>query len=75
MYFSKKNVVPIVGFGFSQMWKNQYCSGGYVSYHSYSEKAVPAVRKSCDSYHEKAILAIRKSCDIYHETVVTTVIR
>ena len=22
-YFSKRNVVPIVGYGFSQMWKNQ----------------------------------------------------
>ena len=58
MYFSKKNVVPIVGFGFSQMWKNQYCSGGYVSYHSYSEKAVPAVRKSCDNYHETVVTIV-----------------
>ena len=37
------------------------------------EKAVLAVRKSCDSYHEKAIPAVRKSYDSYHEKAVLAV--
>ena len=40
---------------------------------SYHEKAVPAVRKSCDNYHEKAIPAVRESCDSYHEKVVPAI--
>ena len=37
------------------------------------EKAVLAVRKSCDSYHEKAVSAVRKSYDSYHEKAVLVV--
>ena len=61
-YFSKINVVPIVGFGFNQMWKisDVQVVGSAVT--TVLKKVVPAVRKSCDNYHEKAVPTVRKNC-------------
>ena len=43
--FSKREVVLIVGFGFSEMWKNQQYSGGYVNCHNCSEKGYPSCQE------------------------------
>ena len=71
-YFRKRNVVSLVGFDFSQMWKINHVKATGSTVTSVLKKVVPTIRKSCDSYHETVVTAVIRQLLLWAEALRST---